>query len=195
MRRGNMKPALTVIDMQKFFFNNQARKEALPDLVAAVNDLIDWAREEEIPIYQVVTIHQADRSTWNLMMKDNDYAALIAGTEEAELVAGIEYDEDQTLIKKTRQDTFIRTDFEEQLREEGIDTLLFAGVFTHGCVGRTAITAYQKDFRTVISTDATFSDRPKHEEVMFEVIRKEQEQKIVTNQELKELVADRRTRN
>ncbi|MGM0379084.1 MAG: cysteine hydrolase family protein [Bacillota bacterium] len=185
-----MNPALVIIDMQNYFFDNEKREIALPSLVDAINNLIEWAKDHEIPIFQVITIHKKDRSTWNLMMKENDYVALIDGTKEAKIVSGIDYDESQILIKKTRQDTFIKTNFEDKLEELNIDTLIFSGVFTHGCVGRSAITAYQKDYKTIISEEATFSDRPNHEKVMFEVIENEQQQFIMTNKEIKEFIID-----
>ena len=36
-----MRPALVVIDKQKFFFNNEAREKALDGLVKSINDFID----------------------------------------------------------------------------------------------------------------------------------------------------------
>ncbi|MEC9488595.1 MAG: isochorismatase family cysteine hydrolase [Halanaerobium sp.] len=110
------------------------------------------------------------------------------GTKEAEILPEIDYTEDQILIKKTRQSIFIRTCFEEDLRQREIDTLIICGVFTHGCVGRTAIDAYQRDFQVVVAREASFSDKPQQEEVMFEVITEEQEQRVLTNREIKEII-------
>jgi len=183
----NMKPALVVIDMQHYFFRTEERREKLPQLIKSINDLIYYSKEKSIPIYQVVTIHKADRSTWNLVMKKHNFAALIEGSKEAELLPEIEFDKDQILFTKTRQSTFIKTNFEEDLRQRGVDTLILTGVFTHGCVGRTAIDGYQRDFNIILARDACFSHMTKHEEVMFEVIEKEQEQLILSNEQIKEL--------
>lgn len=72
-----MKPALVVIDMQHYFFRTEERRTKLNQLISSINDLIDLAKEKNIPIYQVLTVHKADRSTWNLVMKKHNFAALI----------------------------------------------------------------------------------------------------------------------
>ncbi|WAG68042.1 cysteine hydrolase [Clostridium estertheticum] len=40
----------------------------------------------------------------------------------------MKFDNTQEVIVKTRQSTFIRTDFEEKLMEQNIDTLILGGV-------------------------------------------------------------------
>ena len=63
------------------------------------------------------------------------------------------------------------------------------GIFTHGCVGRTAIDAYERDFHVIVARDASFSHVKNQEEAMFEVIEDEQEQLILTNEEIKEILS------
>ena len=90
-------------------------------------------------------------------MKKHNFSALLEGSDEAELLPNIEFDSSQEVIIKTRQSTFIRTNFEEILKKKGINTLILGGVFTHGCVGRTAIDAYERDFNVILAKDASFS--------------------------------------
>lgn len=183
-----MKPALVVIDMQYYFFRTDERRASLDKIVPGINELIDFAKERGIPIYQVVTIHKSDKSTWNLVMKKHNFAALIEGSKEAELLPEVKYDNEQILLVKTRQSTFIKTNFEEDLRNRGVDTLILTGVFTHGCVGRTAIDAYQRDFNVILAKDGCFSHVKNQEKAMFEVIEGEQEQLILTNEQIKEIM-------
>ena len=182
-----MRPALVIIDMQNWFFRSEERRVRLPKLISSINELIDIASEKEIPIYQVLTIHKSDRSTWNIVMKKHNIAALLEGSKEAELLPQIKFDNSQEVLIKTRQSTFIRTNFEEKLREQNVDTLILCGVFTHGCVGRTAVDAYERDFNVILAKDASFSHVKNQEEAMFEVIEQEQEQSILTNDEIKKV--------
>ncbi len=182
-----MNPALVIIDMQHYFFRTEERREKLDELILSINDLIDFSKEKNIPIYQVLTVHKKDKSTWNLVMKKHNFSALIEGSEESKLLPQIKYDNNQNILIKTRQSTFIRTNFEQDLIKKGIDTLILGGVFTHGCVGRTAIDGYQRDLNIVLAKDACFSHMKKQEEVMLEVIEKEQEQLILNNAKIKEL--------
>ena len=179
-----MRPALVIIDMQNWFFRTEERSAGLPELISSINDLVDIAGRKRIPIFQVTTVHKSDRSTWNLVMKKHDFGAMYEGSREAELVDGVKFDHTQQIIVKTRQSTFIRTNFEEKLIEQNIDTLILCGVFTHGCVGRTAIDAYERDFHVIVAKDASFSHVKKQEEAMFEVIEDEQEQLILSNDEI-----------
>jgi len=64
-----MNPALVIIDMQQYFFRTEERREKLSELVESINYLIDCAENKNIPIYQVLTIHKEDKSTWNLVEK------------------------------------------------------------------------------------------------------------------------------
>ena len=104
-------------------------------------------------------------------MKKHNFSALLEGSDEAELLPNIEFDSSQEVIIKTRQSTFIRTNFEEILKKKGINTLILGGVFTHGCVGRTAIDAYERDFNVILAKDASFSHIKNQEKSMLEVIK------------------------
>lgn len=183
-----MRPALVIIDMQHYFFRSEERRVKLKELILAINKLIDCAKDKNIPIYQVLTVHKDDKSTWNIVMKKYNFSALIEGSNEAELLPEIKFDKSQAVIIKTRQSAFIRTNFEDELRENNIDTLIFSGVFTHGCVGRTAVDAYERDFNVIVAKDASFSHIKNQQEVMFEVIQHEQEQLILGNEEIKKLI-------
>ncbi len=183
-----MKSALVVIDMQHYFFRSEERRVKLPELITSINELIDIAYEKNIPIYQILTMHKSDKSTWNIVMRKYNFGALLEGSHEAELLPEIKFDESQEILIKTRQSAFIRTNFEEKLRKKNIDTLILCGVFTHGCVGRTAVDAYERDFNVIVAKSASFSHVKNQEEAMFEVIEKEQEQLILTNEEIKKLL-------
>ncbi|MGN0027753.1 MAG: isochorismatase family protein, partial [Clostridium sp.] len=71
-----------------------------------------------------------------------------------------------------------------RVRNKNIYTLILAGVFTHGCVGRTAIDAYERDFNVILAKDASFSHMKEQEKSMLEVIEEEQEQLILYNEEI-----------
>lgn len=77
-----MKPALVIIDMQNWFFRSEDRREKLSELIESINELIEVATTKNITIFQVLTIHKADKSTWNIVMKKHNFSALIEGSEE-----------------------------------------------------------------------------------------------------------------
>lgn len=179
-----MNTAVVIIDMQPFFFRTKERRVKYNDLITNINKMISFAEKNKMRIYHVKTIHKKDRSTWNLVMKKHDFVALLEGSEESKIIDEINLMEHHEVVIKTRQSSFIKTDFEKRLRDSCIDTLIIGGVFTHGCVGRTAIDAYENDFNVILASDCSFSHLKDQEKVMFDVILKEQEQLIMTNQEI-----------
>ena len=72
-----MKPALVIIDMQHYFFRSEERRVKLSELIKSINELIDISNEKNIPIYQVLTVHKSDKSTWNIVMKKYNFGALL----------------------------------------------------------------------------------------------------------------------
>lgn len=180
-----MKPALVIIDMQNCFFRNEERRENLAELIKSINELTEVSKNKGITIFQVLTtVHKSDKSTWNIVMKKHNFSALLEGSDEAKLLPEIKFDSTQEVVIKTRQSIFIRTNFEERLNEKNIDTLILSGVFTHGCVGRTAIDAYERDFNVILAKEASFSHMKNQEKSMLEVIEQEQEQLILNNKEI-----------
>ncbi len=57
-------------------------------------------------------------------------------------------------IEKLAYSSFHGTDFEEQLRARGIDTLVVAGISTDCCVDSTTRDAFHRDFHTFVVSDA-----------------------------------------
>ena len=179
-----MSKALVVIDMQPFFFRSEERRVKYDDLIKNINELIEYADENDITVFHVKTIHKPDKSTWNLVMKKHNFVALLEEDENSKFIDEIKVKSHHEVVVKTRQSTFIRTNFEKRLREKGIDTLIIGGVFTHGCVGRTSIDAYEHDFNVILASDCSFSHLKEQEQVMFDVITQEQEQLVLTNSEI-----------
>ncbi|MCS0656409.1 cysteine hydrolase family protein [Cytobacillus firmus] len=67
-------------------------------------------------------------------------------------------------MNKTRYSAFAGTDLEIKLRERGIEEVHLVGVCTDICVLHTAVDAYNKGFRIVVSKDAVASfDQDGHE--------------------------------
>ncbi|AWN46593.1 hypothetical protein DK419_09945 [Methylobacterium terrae] len=55
--------ALVVIDMQRWMFRTSERLAQVGSMLPAINDLASRFTQANLPIYDVVTIHQPDRST------------------------------------------------------------------------------------------------------------------------------------
>ena len=164
---------LIVIDMQRWFFRTEARLAKLPWLLSGVNKLTNAFTAAKCPIVIVRTIFGSDKNSWDQYMKATNNAVLIQNTLQAEDVDGLIITESAVSIIKTRHSTFIRTDFETILRNLNIDSLLLAGAFVDGCVGLTAIDAWERDFKVQIAKEAVISTNDKQGEAMLQFLSAE----------------------
>ncbi len=103
---------LVIIDMQRWMFRYPERAAQLPLLVANINALANAFIETGLPIFDIQTIHKADRSTWSRLMRKYNYSCLIEGTQDAELVDGYCIPEGANQITKTANSAFLGTNFE-----------------------------------------------------------------------------------
>jgi nicotinamidase-related amidase len=154
--------AVVMIDMQRDFFNDPELERCRDDLVRTCNRVIDHALERGLPVFEVRTVHAADRSTWSLNMLDDDSGMTIDGTPGVEPAPGLRNAGStpaMTLVTKTRDDAFHGTDLGELLVARGVDALLLCGVSTESCIAATATTAYARDLAVGVVLDATASVR------------------------------------
>ncbi len=148
-----MTSALVIIDMQQWMFRLPERMTQVPALLSNITRLAAAFEASSLPIYDVRTEHKADRSSWSRLMLKYDYPCLLENTSGAAVVAGYIPPTNARKIIKTANCAFLRTDFEEQLRNDGVSRLVLTGVFVDGCVGLTAAGAAQRGFEVTFIED------------------------------------------
>lgn len=144
---------LVIIDMQKWMFRYPERAAQIDPLVTNINAVAN-SFESELPIFNVQTIHKADRSTWSQLMRKYDYPCLIEDSDDVQLVEGYALPESAILITKTANSAFPGTRLESHLKDAGVTELALVGVFIDGCVGLTAADAVQRNFDVILIADA-----------------------------------------
>jgi nicotinamidase-related amidase len=147
-------------------------------------------REKGIMIFNIMTIHNEDKSTWDMVIKRHNFQVLLRGNTDSKLVEGFEFLEEYQQIEKTRHSAFSRTDLEAELRKNDIDTVILCGVFIDGCIGRTAIDAYEYDFEVIIAEKASLGLEKDKSEMMLGIIKDEFEQRVLSNQEIFQLLCN-----
>ncbi|MDH1866519.1 cysteine hydrolase [Pseudomonas chengduensis] len=128
---------------------------------APIHRLIDAARAAAVPIVFVGlrTAPETDSAVWREWMlrtgqnPDDSYAICRAGSG-GEAFFRIEPQADDWVVWKERYSAFVGTDFEQQLRARGIDTLVLCGITTECCVDSTARDAFHRDFAVFLAQDA-----------------------------------------
>jgi nicotinamidase-related amidase len=116
-----MKPALLVIDIQKSFLDiNPAAKSSIEDAIWVINAAIELFREKDLP---VVCIQH--------MNEEHD---LVPGKEGFEIPEDLAIQDSDLRIHKTYGNSFNKTPLEEELRKQGVDTVIVTGFSAEYCV-------------------------------------------------------------
>lgn len=179
--------ALVVIDMQNAYFDAGDLEGKATSLVKAANELLDIATTNNIPIFNVITRHERDRSTWTLNMLDDQEGYLFDGDAGAEVVAGLKLAGADT-VTKTRDSAFFQTLLVQRLKESSIDTLILLGVSTHSCIYQTASDAYAHNLRVLIAKDAVASHDMRWHDPALAMLEQEYRQSALGTDELRSLM-------
>ena len=149
--------ALLVVDMNRPFvepgclLSVPSAGAILPRIAQAVAAF----RQAERPVLWLVQGHHSlehDRGAhlsgwWPTMMR--------AGTEDVEMVAGLEPLPEEKVILKRRYSGFYQTDLELTLRCLGVTEVVLAGVLTNVCPYATALDAFMRDLGVYYLADGT----------------------------------------
>jgi len=158
--------ALVILDMQHDFVGRGPLADARPRLVRTINQLVALAREADVPVVDVRTVHAPDGSTWALNMREDDQGMAIEGSHGAEPADGLDLD-GALPVCKTRDNAFFRTGLEALLREGGVTSFVLCGVSTESCIAATATDAYARDLRVTFVDGSVASAEPeRHADVL-----------------------------
>ena len=145
------KAALLVIDMQKYFCDNDG-KAYVPGadiLKKKIQDMVDVFSNADQPI--IFTRHLDTQGSlmekwWKENLKEDD--------PQSKITKDIDKSKGQ-ILKKQQYDAFQDTDLEKTLRKKGVEQLVICGVLTNLCCESTARSAFMKSFEVYFVTDAT----------------------------------------
>jgi len=169
--------ALVVVDVQNDFchpdglfarhgLNIQSAIDAVPKVIA----LVSAAQGRGV---QCVFIRQrtepdgkSDSPAW-LRLKTRDGKSpnyTLPGSWGARLVDGLAPVSRDLVVEKYRSDAFLGTSLEALLRANGIESLIFVGTTTEGCLESTVRSASYRDFYITVVEDLVFGpNRDLHE--------------------------------
>lgn len=155
--------ALVVIDVQNDFcdpLDYPASAEMLPRL----KQLLATAREAGVQVIysQSINSERTDSSVWlsRYAKRPHRHIFCLEGTPGADFQADVKPEPGDIVVVKHRYSIFIGTEFDVILRSKRIESLVFAGVATNGCVESSVRDAYQRDYWTVTLSDCTAAASP-----------------------------------
>src|SRR3954453_21834720 len=157
--------ALVVWDVQKLLVDFIFNKE---EFMKNINLLIKSARNSKIPIFYttIEMLPPKFESSSRLYTYTKIFGHLqrsMPPAEKRDLSLAIEKGEEEIIITKHTASIFIGTDFERMVRNAGITTIVFTGIATEIGVESSARDALNRDFYSVVVSDAvSSSDKDAH---------------------------------
>ena len=143
-----IKSALLGIDVQRGLFDAEQRPYEADAVVDRINTLTAQARSAGTP---VVFVHHERRSGF-----------LEYGSESWQLERRLVVKEDDTTLRKTTPDSFLRTELSKLLAQWGTKQIVICGYATEFCVDTTARRAAALGFPVVLVSDAHTSHDKNH---------------------------------
>lgn len=180
--------ALVLIDMQKDFMEPDFAFGRLgvdlsmyPEMRPRAAQLLSEARRASVVVVHVQMAALPGRMSdspaqirFNLRMHESfreDGPPLrytVPGSEGHEFIAEMTPLDGELVVAKYRSSAFWGTNLAQLLRSNGVETIVFAGITTEGCVESTARDAMFDDFYVVVVEDCVASDdRAQHDASML----------------------------
>ncbi len=166
-----MRPALIIVDMLKATFEGHPdtkivayAKEFLPRL----NSMIDDFHARGFPV-----VFACDSFLHNdFIFRGRMPPHSLRGTRQEQVIDALHKSDQDFIVPKRRFSGFYKTDLDQTLRTESVDTALIAGIATHICILHTALDAVAHDFRAIILEDCCAAHRPEYHMPVLDIYRK-----------------------
>jgi nicotinamidase-related amidase len=165
-------PAIIVIDLQTAFTDPACSLGSdLDDTVEANADLLETAREHDVPIYFTRCVYRDDaRDGAVFAEKIPSTAELTRDSEWLEIDPRLDPSDDDHIVEKQQPSGFFDTELDTMLTYEGVDTTIITGATTSGCVRATVVDACSHGYRPIVP-EACVGDRAEdpHEANLFDM--------------------------
>ena len=145
------RPALIVVDMQRYFLEEGAPAYLAADrMFPRVQALVEAFSRSGHPIF--ITRYSSAKTDgpverwWGVRLEPDD--------EWAELDPRISYPDSAAILDKSLYGTFSSTDIHTRLSEAGCDSVVICGVMTHLCCETTAREAFHHGYDVYFVADA-----------------------------------------
>ncbi|MGI6344949.1 MAG: cysteine hydrolase family protein [Bacillota bacterium] len=159
--------ALIVIDMLEDFIEKEGALyvgQEGEELIPFINQKIQEFRQAGAPIIFIADSHEEDDSEFDMFQPH-----CITGTPGSDIVAALDVQPGDRVIRKRRYSAFFGTDLDITLRERGVDELYLVGVCTNICVLYTAADARNLGYTVNIYRDGVASfDQAAHDFALSE---------------------------
>lgn len=151
------KPAILVIDLQKFFTDNDSPmggKQLIRKAVENTSVLLRTARTKGVLIIYTVVGYRSDGKDmgwWPKKIKVVERCTL--GSKWVEIAPEVKGEAEDIVLVKKNSSGFFGTPLNSILNSHGVDTVIVTGCVTSGCIRATVTDSFSYGYRTIVVKD------------------------------------------
>jgi maleamate amidohydrolase len=167
------RPALVIIDFVNGFFY-RSQYPGIAEAARRTRPLLMAARAAGLPVVHTRIAYAEDGSDCGIWAIKSPRLRHLTDTAEAsQFIASLAPAAGERVLRKTKPSAFFGTDLAAYLIGRAVDTLIFAGCTTSGCVRATVVDAVSHNFRPIVVADCV-GDRTEgpHEANLHEIGQK-----------------------
>lgn len=172
-------PAVLVVDMLNDFVTGALGCERAQAIVPAVVELVDAARQKDIPVIFCNDSHERGDSELEYW---GEHA--MAGTVGSNVIPELTPHKEDRVVPKHHFSGFFDTSLDRTLRMLGVETVIIAGIYANICVLHTVADAYQSGYRVVVASDAVNAMTENDYKVSLEYMKSTYGAAVLTNAEI-----------
>ena len=164
-------PALLVVDVCRAYLDPGSPLYAGGESAcASVARLVSAARAAGVPVVWTRVRYDADAG---LVFHRKVPSLSLFATELGEFPSDVAPEPGERVVVKTHASAFFGTTLADDLRADGVDTVVVTGFSTSGCVRASALDALQHDFVPLVVREACGDrDSRPHEAALFDLHQK-----------------------
>lgn len=193
------KTALLIVDLQndnlskggKFETSGAVEHAEKQNVVENIRSIADKAREVGMPVFHNLFVVEkgakgiGDRAP--IFRAIAEVGSIVRGTWGAAPVDGMEPQEGDFVIEKSRMSSFNGTPLDTLLRGLGIETIIVTGVWTNMAVEHTCRDGADNGYNVVIATDGTSSINDEWQEAALNYAMNNIAEKLTTEDIVKNI--------
>lgn len=147
------RPGLIIVDFVNGFFY-RSQYPMIAEAARRTRPLLLAAREAGVPIVHTRIAYAEDGSDCGIWgIKAARLRKLTESSEASQFIASLAPVSGERVLRKRQPSAFFGTDLAAHLIGRGVDTTIFTGCTTSGCIRATVVDAVSHNFRPIVVTD------------------------------------------
>ena len=158
-----MAQALILVDVQNDFLDRPGLYPERDDLTTQIGTLLAAFRAALLPVIHVRTLVAEDGADSMPHWQRQGVRQCVRGTPGAMPPPALAAADSEEVVEKRYFSGFESGHLDALLRKHAVDSVVLAGLYTHGCIRATATDAYQKGYTVLLAAEGMASTDPQHD--------------------------------